>query len=287
MEMAFDLEVVMSGLGAVWPRTMKRRDPHPSGVEFLMVACHHGHAHQPRLTFRFEDLAAPEVELPAHVGAGGAILASYELAGKSVEFSVEGGGADGFDVVWCEDEEATAPGEGAPMDAFDWIPSFGAQLGLPNVVGPESPDAAQVYAARVSLPAGRLSSWRLFPLEGASSPDDWQLWSFGDTAPRVLAEYAVLASQGVDRLVAKVDGQELVFDDRAPARSAGGALRLAVTNLPPMGRTGRFLSPDHFPMYRAVNSPPQNPWPVRRANGGPVPASSGVACPPGKPGDGG
>jgi hypothetical protein len=286
--MGFDLELVMSGLGAIWLRSPTPRNPKPSGVDFLMVDCCHGHAHVPRLDFRFEDLASPEgVELPAHVGADGATLASFDLAGKTVELTAQGQAAD-FDVVWCEDESATRPGEGAPRDAMDWLPNFADQLGLDDVVGPDGESAATVYAARVSLPAGRLSSWKLFPADGAASPDDVQMWSFGSTPPRVLAEYGVLVREGLERLVVRIDGQDLVFDDQAIRRSGGaGVLRLALTNLPPVGRTGRFLSPDHFPMYRSINQPPQDPWPVRRADGAPEPATSGVACPPGNSHGGG
>jgi hypothetical protein len=280
--MGFDVQLVMTGLGVIWLRSEQPRNPQPDGIDFLMVACNHGHSHEPRLAFRFEDLAAPDnLELPMHVGSTGATLAAFDLTGRSVQIEAEGEGSE-FSVVWCADENATRPGPDAPVDAFDWIPNFERQLGLDNVVGPTGQGASAIYAVQVELPAGRLASARLFPKQGSETPGDWQEWSFGATAPRVLAEQAVLSRAGVERLIVRIDDQELVFDDRAKLRTGhGGPLSIALTNLPPVGLTGRYLSPEHFPMYRSVNDPPEEPWPVRRADGAPEPATTGGACPPG------
>jgi hypothetical protein len=287
--MAFNVEVIFTGLGMVLLRSDEKRPRKPRGVELLMLSSAGHHRHVPRLSFLVEDLARPQGEnIDLHVAADGSPLVQKELTGQNLTLKVEGTPAD-FDIAWAEDASAVEPGPQAPENALDWIPSAVDHYGLQEIIFPEDPEAQKVYVTRIVLEPGRLSSRKLL-LDSDGSIARWNFTRNGRevTAERVLAEQVVWSREGVDTLtVPLVEGGETisyVFDsDLCEKRGeASPVITLAMTNLPDDGETGRFRDPEHFGAFRHLDRQ-NNRRPaklVRAPRAGLPSVTLGGSCPP-------
>jgi hypothetical protein len=276
--MPFNAQLSFTGLGLVLLRSGGRRDPHPKAVELLLVRTpapeamgnmehpmgesRSGHGgdhspvepHLPRLWFQLDDLAEPENfqfnDLSVGVDGVPVVELVDEIVDASFSITAEGKEAE-FEVQWASDPRAVVSGPGAPLDAIDWIPDIEEQFGLSSIFLPEDPEAKGVYVTRVQLPPGKISTQSLF-LNRDGSPAGWVFTAGGSqqalTPRRVLAERLIWSREGLTSLHIDLD-EGLTFN--ASLREMRGepqpaTLRLALTNLPQTGLSGRFHDPVHF-----------------------------------------
>jgi hypothetical protein len=255
--------------------------------------------HLPRLSFEMEDLAATsavELDLPAVTTTTGMPLVSFDLSGKDLELEVtdeaNGNGSLGslvsgsgngnrngkqHFVVRGAAPDATFPGPAAPDDALSWIPDLEGDLGITDLIEPGTSLAGSPYTARIKLPAGAVSSQRLFLRPSGTLAQ----FVYGN-APltRVLADQFVWTRSGVQSVA--ISGLADTFQLDAALRQMRGEpliVRIAVSCLPAtVQKPDRFRSPQHFPMFTLVSGTGAAPKPVTSVGG--VPVCAGIACPP-------
>jgi hypothetical protein len=252
--------------------------------------------HLPRLSFEMEDLAATsaaQLNLPAVTTTTGMPLVSFDLSGQDLELVVtdeasgngsvgpavngNGNGNGKHFVVRGAAPDATFPGPAAPDDALSWIPDLEADLGITDLIEPGPSLAGSPYTARIKLPAGAVSSQRLFLRPSGTLAQ----FVYGN-APltRVLADQFVWTRSGVQSVA--ISGLADTFQLDAALRQMRGEpqiVRIAVTCLPAtLPQPDRFRSPQHFPMFTLVSSGGTAPRPVTSVGG--VPVCAGIACPP-------
>jgi len=249
--------------------------------------------HLPRLSFEMEDLAATsaaQLDLPSVTTTTGMPLVAFDLAGKDLELVIvdANGGADSLQgqgngngnhnfVVRSATMDATFPGPSAPDDALNWIPDLQADLGIADLVEPGASLAGSPYTARVKLPAGTVSSQRLFFKPSGTLAQ----FVYGDNPlTRVLADQFVWTRTGIASVAISGLPDTLQLD--AALRQMRGEpqiVRIAVSCLPAtVAGPNRFRAPQHFPMFTLVSSGGALPRMVASVGGGPV--CAGIACPP-------
>jgi hypothetical protein len=283
--MAFTVEVFFTGLGVGLIREDKNNPGYVTGVDLLLVDTRMnmmdmnmiGPQHLPRLYFEVEDLAqtTASVDIPG-VTTTGMPLVMLNLTDKDIRINVSGNGDGPFGLETAV-LGATMPGPNAPEDAVNWIPDLDADLGISDLIQPGDTLAGSPYAARVKLPAGRVSSERLFVNEQFGLAE----FKYGDAATtRVLADQFVWTREGVSSVeIAGLDAGYQLDALLKQARKEDTTVRIAVTCLPAtLVNPDRFRRPDHFPMFQQVSTAGTVPSLVRAVGDGPV--CSGAACPP-------
>jgi hypothetical protein len=258
--------------------------------------------HIPRLFFEVEDLArtdAPDVEVPG-VSTVGMPLVRLDLKDKDIQINVtdapagagngHGNGkvrANGNRFLVTEAPKgASAPNrlsgkQKAPEDAINWVPDLAADLGISNpiLLKPGDPLAGSPYTSRVTLPAGKVSSQRLF-FDRMGNHAEVQ---YGNAAGfRVLADQFLWTRTEV--LSVAIAGHDHVFEFDATLREMRHeprpTVRITVSCLPEtLDNPNRFRFPAHFPMFELINRAGTAPNQVTTK--GLQPVCAGIACPPG------
>jgi len=275
--MPFTVEVAFTGLGLVVIRADKLRSPEPSGAELLLVKSPNSHhQHVPKVSFDLSDVKDPinDDVREARVDADGTYVVEKQIDGLDTVIEVDGEPAN-FEAIWAAQETASGPGPDAPEDALDWLPDAAGHFNM-NVVLPGASLAGSPYAARIKLPAGSLSTRRLFLLR----PGQPESWVFAGRQGVALAEQLVWSRKGVRSITLPLDRQFVLDEADLVLRGSDPIVRIAVTNLPAVARIGRSRVPDHFRFLSPISgrSVGAANFDVRRHSGGPV--TTGGACPP-------
>jgi hypothetical protein len=241
--------------------------------------------HIPRLFFEVEDLArtdAPDVEVPG-VSTVGMPLVRLDLKDKDLQINITdapAGAGNGHGNGKVRPNRLSGK-QKAPEDAINWVPDLAADLGISNpiLLKPGDPLAGSPYTSRVTLPAGKVSSQRLF----FNRQGDFAEFQYGDaTSFRVLADQFLWTRTGVMKVA--IAGHDHVFEFDATLREMRHeprpTVRITVSCLPEtLGNPNRFRLPSHFWMFQAINSAGTAPNQVLTADRQPV--CAGIACPPG------
>lgn len=274
--MPFDVEVVMSGLGALEVEGGGLRAQHPTSVRFLMMDGRNvGHLHLPRCSFFLDDVSAPmfalfpEFPIHAHAANGlahpsstvwvapnGSIVISVDLEGKDVTLAVESA-APSFEAKWSDDAQAPGPnGASAPASALDWIPDSGRDFKFEAVASANGHLGHGIYTSRIALPRGTLTSRKLL-LERDGTV---RSWVFGDHPARAMAEQIVWSRSGVTSLrLSGATNQPLQFDGTLfEQRNEPPLIRIAFNNHPAEAIVDRYGAPSHIHAYRFLSNPPKD-----------------------------
>ena len=298
--MSFTVQVYFTGLGVAVIHEDSANHGYVTGVDLLLVDSSRNMnmamsnpVHVPHLSFEVEDLAstgAPTVNIPG-VTTTGMPLVRLDLAGQDIQINVtddaangNGGGNGGANgngngafVIESAPAAASSPGPGAPKGAVNWIPDLQADLGIADLILPGPTLAGSPYTARVKLPAGKVSSERLF----LDQTGKFAQFEYGQQANhRVLADQFVWTRSGVGSLAIAGLAQPYQLDALLRRlRHEPQVVRIAVSCVPEtLSNPSRFRTPDHFPMFQLVSAAMTMPNPVFSEGGNPV--CAGVACPP-------
>jgi len=256
----------------------------------------HPTRHLPRLWFRLDDLAEPkEIQFDnMTAGTDGMPTVGLDLTGKSFSITVEvdepatEAWDSTFNVKWAStEEEGVSPDATDPDLELDFIPDLEEHFGLDSIILPDANEFSTVYAARVRLPPGRITTRR--PL---LNPDTTLAeWVFVDgnekslTRPQALTDQVIWSRRNVKSLHIDLETAEGLTFDASVRRNQGerALVTLAITNLPGTAFSGRFISPQHFGLLQQI-AKSQGPTirEIRRtpALPGGEPITTGGACPP-------
>jgi hypothetical protein len=268
--MPFTAQLFFSGLGLALFRTSQRRSRTPNRVDLyaLQTPMHPSHRHVPRFSSELRDVVKP-IDIPIfglRPTPDGTIMTDILVKGQSLALKATGRETT-FDVEWAQDPSVVQPGEGAPENAIDWLPSC-ENVGLDSaLVHPDEDEDRAVYAAALSLPPGKIRSRRIlfgqFKNEETEDPLVRQaFWRFPAAEnPRVMADQLVWTRSGLESLSIRLSAEDgktydYLFDAgmRLLDRDEP-VVKLAFTNFPENGLTGRFGRPRHFPMYSRLAIP--------------------------------
>jgi hypothetical protein len=284
----FTVEVYFTGLGVGLIRQDHSKPGHVTGVDLLLVDTTMDMTmpqHAPRLCFEVEDLAqtdAPDVQIPG-VSSTGMPLVSLNLKDTDVQIDITdahkeptngGTGSPSF-IVEMAAANATMPGPQAPENAVNWIPDSAADLGIADLIVPDG-NVAPPYTTRVRLPAGKITSQRLFFDEAG----DFAKVQYGNApAARALADQLVWSRAGITSLsIAGLDRSYQLDAALRKMRREEPIIRITVSCLPStLDAPNRFRLPSHFRMFQMVSKASTTPTPVFVHNG---PVCAGAACPP-------
>jgi hypothetical protein len=269
---------VVTGVDLLLVDSMKAREKRSYMSEKLKKKMEDMPNHEPRLTFRLEDLAKTgEGSFPGpHVVPNGSPLVELSLEEQDLVVKVVGG-SDRCKLKRPFRSTAVRPGFLASSEAINWIPDADQNLGLPisDIIIPGETLKDSPYISRLKLPPGDITSSSLLILENG----DLSEAVYGDdTTSHALAEYLVWTLREVDRFEIPYKTGLVLDDEVRRLQDESPVVEVSVTNLPETFLPERYPFPDHFPMFHLISKTGKEPRLVRPKT--PRDVTRGGTCPP-------